>query len=46
VNKIGPSLAGVVGRKSGSAPGFNCRGPQWVERVQRRRGIELRKPLR
>jgi cytochrome c len=23
VNKIGPSLAGVVGRKSGSAPGFN-----------------------
>ena len=22
VNKIGPSLAGVVGRKSGSAPGF------------------------
>jgi cytochrome c len=22
-NKIGPSLAGVVGRKSGSAPGFN-----------------------
>ena len=23
VNKIGASLAGVVGRKSGSAPGFN-----------------------
>jgi cytochrome c2 len=23
VNKIGPSLAGVVGRKSGSAPGYN-----------------------
>jgi cytochrome c2 len=23
MNKIGPSLAGVVGRKSGSAPGFN-----------------------
>ena len=23
VNKIGPSLAGVIGRKSGSAPGFN-----------------------
>ena len=23
VNKIGPSLAGVVGRKSGFAPGFN-----------------------
>ena len=23
VNKIGPSLAGVVGRRSGSAPGFN-----------------------
>jgi cytochrome c len=23
VNKIGPSLAGIVGRKSGSAPGFN-----------------------
>jgi cytochrome c len=22
-NKIGPSLAGVVGRKSGSAPGYN-----------------------
>ena len=21
-------------------------GPQWVERVQRRRGIELRKPFR
>jgi cytochrome c len=23
VNKIGPSLAGVVGRKSGSEPGYN-----------------------
>ena len=23
VNKVGPSLAGVVGRKSGSAPGYN-----------------------
>jgi cytochrome c len=23
VNSLGPSLAGVVGRKSGSAPGFN-----------------------
>jgi cytochrome c len=23
VNKVGPSLAGVVGRKSGSAPAFN-----------------------
>jgi cytochrome c len=23
VNKIGPSLAGIVGRKGGSAPGFN-----------------------
>jgi cytochrome c len=23
VNKMGPSLAGVVGRKSGSAPGYN-----------------------
>jgi len=23
MNKIGPSLAGVVGRKSGSEPGYN-----------------------
>ena len=23
VNKVGPSLAGVIGRKSGSAPGYN-----------------------
>jgi cytochrome c len=23
VNKIGPSLAGLVGRKSGSVPGYN-----------------------
>ena len=35
-NKIGPSLVGVVGRKSGAAPGFNyssamkARGQAWT----------------